>query len=247
MINTVYESTKKSPSRARTAVQFSAVVTLYNEEGNIEPLTRSLIASFREHMAGIPFELVLAINGSEDRTGDIALKLAKEYDELTLVFIRTNLGYGGGTLAGLSEASGEVIGFLDGDQQVAPEVVARAFKLALTGPYDLVKIRRDVRKDGFARVVQSRVFNMIFRLMFGGSSRDVNSKPKVLKRKALQRMNLRSRDWFLDAEVMIEAIRLGLSVHEIPAVWEERKHGSSNIRLSSAAEFLKNMIRYRYG
>lgn len=248
MINTVHESTRPIVrARSRAAVKFSAVITLFNEEGNVEPLTRSLINSFRQHLEGVPFELVLSINGSQDRTGEIALELSREFDELTLVFIKKNRGYGGGTLAALAEARGDVIGFLDGDQQVSASDVAKVFKTALDGPYDLVKIRRHVRKDGILRVGQSRVFNMLFRLMFGGTSRDVNSKPKVLKREALKKMNLRSTDWFLDAEVMIEAVRLGLSVHEIPAVWEEREHGSSNIRLSSAVEFLKNMVRYRYG
>ena len=247
MNSTLTRSNAVSVRRKTTAVDFSAVITLYNEEGNIEPLTRSLIASFRTHMKDIPFELVLVINGSEDRTGEIALELEKEFDELTLVMVKKNRGYGGGTLAGLANARGEVVGFLDGDQQVAAEDVARVFKACIEGPHDIVKILRVVRKDGPLRVFQSRCFNLLFRTLFGGTSKDVNSKPKVLKRQALEKMNLRSVDWFLDAEVMIEAVRLNLSVLELPVVWEEREHGSSNIRLSSAVEFFKNMIRYRYG
>ncbi len=246
MNSTLARSNSVSVRRKATAVSFSAVITLYNEEGNIEPLTRSLIASFREHMKGIPFELVLVINGSEDRTGEIALELEKEFDELTLVIVKKNRGYGGGTLAGLDNARGDVVGFLDGDQQVAAEDVARVFSACINESHDLVKILRVVRKDGPLRVFQSRCFNTLFRLMFGGSSLDVNSKPKVLKRHALERMNLRSTDWFLDAEVMIEAVRLNLSVLEIPVVWQEREHGTSNIRLSSAVEFFKNMIRYKF-
>lgn len=247
MHSTLTRSNAVEVRRKATAVAFSAVITLYNEEGNIEPLTRSLIDSFRTHMAGIPFELVLVINGSEDRTGQIALELEKQFDELTLVMVKKNRGYGGGTLAGLANARGDVVGFLDGDQQVAAEDVARVFKACIEGKHDIVKILRVVREDGPLRVFQSRCFNALFRMLFGGTSRDVNSKPKVLKRKALERMNLRSTDWFLDAEVMIEAVRLNLSVLEIPVVWMEREHGSSNIRLSSAVEFFKNMIRYRYG
>jgi len=247
MHSTLTRSNAVEVRRKAAAVAFSAVITLYNEEGNIEPLTRSLIDSFRTHMAGIPFELVLVINGSEDRTGQIALELEKQFDELTLVMVKKNRGYGGGTLAGLANARGDVVGFLDGDQQVAAEDVARVFKACIEGKYDIVKILRVVREDGPLRVFQSRCFNALFRVLFGGTSRDVNSKPKVLKRKALERMNLRSTDWFLDAEVMIEAVRLNLSVLEIPVVWMEREHGSSNIRLSSAVEFFKNMIRYRYG
>lgn len=90
-------------------------------------------------------------------------------------------------------------------------------------------------------------YNALFRLMFGARSKDINAKPKVFKREALERLKLSARDWFIDAEAMIQAERLALSIKEIPIVFAARKHGSSNVRFSTMVEFLKNMWKYRHG
>jgi len=60
-------------------------------------------------------------------------------------------------------------------------------------------------------------------------------------------MNLASRDWFLDAEVMIKARRLGLPVFELNVLGQMREGGASNVRGSTIWEFLVNLARARFG
>src|SRR5579885_1372231 len=196
------------------AVAFSAVVTLYNEEKNVEPLTRNL---------------------------------ALECPEITLVSMAANQGYGGGLLAGLSVARGPVVGVLDGDEQVDSRDVARVFQSALSEPCVLVNACCTVLQDGCRRIVVTTVYNALFRLLFGAVSTDVNGKPKVLRREALQRLDPTARDWFIDAEIMIRASRLGFSVREIPVAFRARRAGASNVRVSTILEFLGNMWKFRHG
>ncbi|SRR5579875_16912 len=229
------------------AVAFSAVVTLYNEEKNVEPLTRNLVAEFRRDFGEGGFELVLVLNGPLDRTPQLARQLALEFPEITLVSMAANQGYGGGLLAGLSVARGPVVGVLDGDEQVDSRDVARVFQSALSEPCDLVKACRTVRQDGWRRIVVTTVYNALFRLLFGAVSTDVNGKPKVLRREALQRLDPTARDWFIDAEIMIRASRLGFSVREIPVAFRARRAGASNVRVSTILEFLGNMWKFRHG
>jgi len=229
------------------AVSFSAVITLYNEEGNVEPLTRNLISAFRDKFAREPFELVLVLNGPLDTTPAIAGRLANEYKEITLVRLNANRGYGGGILAGLSVARGDVVGFLCGDEQIESSDVVKVFAEATTSPYDLVKVRRVVRQDGWQRVLVTSVYNQLCALVLGLESRDVNGTPKVFKKDALSRLSLTATDWFLDAEVMIQVHKQGLTVKEIPVVFKMRREGKSNVRFWTVVEFLKNMWKYRHG
>jgi hypothetical protein len=60
-------------------------------------------------------------------------------------------------------------------------------------------------------------------------------------------MDLQSRDWFLDAEVLIKAKRLGLPVFELNVIAQLREGGRSNVRLATCWEFLVNLLRYRFG
>ncbi len=228
-------------------VEVSAVVTLFNEQENIEPLTRSLIPAFRACLGKTKFELVLVLNGPLDGTPEIASRLTREYPEITLMSVYPNRGYGGGLLAGISAARGQVVGYLDGDQQLDPEEVAYIFREAASTSTDLVKARRVSRHDGLLRLAISSVFNLLFRLMYGGAACDINAKPKVFKRATLEKLCLSSTDWFLDAEAMIKARRLALTVKEIPVDFGKRKFGSSNVRVVTLVEFLKNMWKYRNG
>ncbi len=224
---------------------FSAVITLYNEEKNVEPLTRNLMAAFKKELSGRPFELVLVLNGPEDNTPEIARRLSEEFSEISLVALQKNQGYGGGLLAGLSAARGPIIGILDGDEQIESADVAKIFAESLSSSYDLVKAKRTSREDGIQRLIVSTIFNTMFSVMFGQISDDINGKPKVLKRTAYERLRLTATDWFIDAEIMIQAARLGLSVKEVPVVFRRRKAGSSNVRLETLSEFLRNMWNYK--
>lgn len=227
--------------------KFSAVITLYNEESNVEPLTRNLIESFRQAFPGMPFELVLVLNGPQDNTGSLAAKLAQQFPEITLVHLGINRGYGGGMQAGLCVAGSPIIGFLCGDEQIESADVAKVFAVALEGKYDLVKVARTVRQDGWQRVIITRIYNLLFRALYGGNSWDINGTPKVFKKEALEKLNLTAEDWFLDAQVMMQSYRLGFSIKEVPVVFKARLRGSSNVRLTTLIEFLTNMWNYKNG
>jgi hypothetical protein len=110
-----------------------------------------------------------------------------------------------------------------------------------------VKAVRSKREDGLQRAIISAIYNQMFGIIFGAKSKDINAKPKVFKREAYNRLDLRSKDWFIDAEAMIQAQRNGFSIQELPIVFKPRRHGSSNVRFSTIIEFLKNMWTHRDG
>ncbi|HEY9777019.1 MAG TPA: glycosyltransferase family 2 protein [Planktothrix sp.] len=223
----------------------SLVVTLYNEAENIEPMTRNLVAALQAQLDGIPFELVLVLNGSLDETPARAAELAKEISEIKLVSLEINQGFGGGIQAGLAAASGELIGYTDADEQISAADTVRVCSVALEKQHDLVKAVRTTRTDGINRLVVTTVYNALFRLMYQVSNPDINGKPKILKRNALKGMKLSCKDWFIDAEIMIQARKLNLSVAEVPISFSARTRGKSNVRVSTIWEFLLNMWKYR--
>ena len=225
----------------------SVVATLYNEEENIRPLAENLISAFREKLSATTYEVVLVLNGPEDSTPEIAEELAAQFPEIVLVKLKDNQGFGGGLLAGLREARGQIIGFIDGDEQILAADVAKIFSIALTDQHDVVKAVRVKRHDGIQRLIVTTSYNILFGIMFGTKHKDINGKPKVFKRKILEALNLQSTDWFLDGEFMIKAKRQGLSVLEVPVVFQQRKRGSSNVRSSTVIEFFKNMLEYSRG
>ena len=74
---------------------------------------------------------------------------------------------------------------------------------------------------------------------------DINGKPKGLTRRAYEQIDLRSDDWFIDAEIILEARRNRLQIGEMPVVFRRNAERSSFVRLSAIVQFARNMLRYR--
>jgi glycosyltransferase involved in cell wall biosynthesis len=230
-----------------SAPALSLVLPCYDEEEVIEKTVEDLFAGFAR--AGETLEIVAVDNGSRDRTGEILAELSRRHPTLVTRRVPTNLGYGHGLLAGLPHATAPWVGFLCADGQVAAEDVVRLFVSAKSAKEPaLFKVRRRFRRDGLRRKIVSVLYNLLMAAIFPGlGSIDVNGNPKLLPRSWLERMRLASQDWFLDAEVMLEARRLGLPVVETDVAGFARAGGASNVRATTCLEFARNILRARFG
>jgi len=227
------------------APTFSMVMPCYNEQETLPRTIPPLLDAFER--SGIDFELVLVDNGSVDRTGEIIDGFTDAHPVRKAV-VEHNQGYGFGILTGLDAARGDFVGYMCPDGQIWPEdAVAIVREMDHAGNGHLVKVRRTLRGDGLLRSIVSRVYNLLFLVLFGSITADANGTPKILHRSDLERVDPRSKDWFIDAEIMIEAHRRGLRVLEIEVPFLPREQGASHVRASTAWEFLRNMVRHRLG
>ena len=224
----------------------SLVIPFYNEEKNIVTVVQMISSSLKD--AAIDYRLVLVNNGSKDHSGQILEHLKKEnLDRITVVNIARNQGYGWGIINGLAKAKESYIGYMGGDGQIKAEDVVKVINKLQTGKFDLTKINRVVRDDGILRRFLSFVFNHLFSVLFRITSTDINGSPKIIKGELLDVIRPVSRDWFIDAEIMIKAKYLNLRIEEVPVEFLRREKGSSHIRFSTIGEFLLNMVRYKFG
>jgi glycosyltransferase involved in cell wall biosynthesis len=232
-----------SPSRP----EFSLVVPCYNEQESIPFTIPPLCTAFER--AGIRFELIGVDNGSVDRTGEILDSFAAKGMPVRKVRVDHNEGYGWGILCGLREARGEWVGMIPCDGQVDPEDVLKLFEsVRYSDGKVLGKVRRRFRLDGFLRKVVSVGYNLlVFTLWPGLGSIDVNGSPKILHSDVLQRLDLQSKRWFLDPELMIKAHYLGVRVIEVNVFARMRGHGLSHVRATTCWEFFSTLMRYRFG
>ena len=225
-------------------IDFSLVVPCYNEEDTLPRTIPPLLEAVRAE--SIRFEMILVRNGSRDETGRIIESFIVAGHPVRKVDVETNIGYGWGLIQGMRQARGTYVGFMGCDGQIKPADVCRAWRLAAAaGPGMLIKVRRIVRNDGIVRWLVSRLYNLIFLAMFGAGTLDVNGAPKILHRDALERIAPESRDWFLDAEIVIKSKRIGLRIVEEPVDFMQRAGGRTNVRFSAIFEFLRNMLNAR--
>ena len=148
--------------------------------------------------------------------------------------------------SGLEAARGDVLIVLDGDAQNPVSDVARMYRALRESGADVMKGRRVLRHDGPYRRLVSIAYNALFRLLFRTRGLwDINGKPKALTRAAYERLDLRSDDWFVDAEIVLKARDLGLTIRELPVEFFENEERASLVRPSAILEFARNMLRVR--
>lgn len=219
--------------------KLSLAIPLYDEEAVAQRVAEELLDAF----AGESLELLLVDNGSRDRTGEIIGALAQSDSRVRALRVPVNRGYGLGVRTGLDAATGDWIGWMGGDGQIAPGDVRRVWERAKQDDADLVKVLRVQRNDGLERAIISRGYNLLFEAMFRIGSRDVNGTPKLFRRDLLRALPLASDDWWLDAEVMLAARRRGARIVEVPVPFLTRAGGASKVRYRTVAEFVWNMVR----
>ncbi len=228
--------------KTSSAVTFSVVVPAYNEAENLKVLLPRLMSAL-EPLGS--FEVLLVNNASNDATSQVAAEFQTKYPRLRLVTEPT-LGYGRAVLAGLRESKGEYLGIIRSDNQEKSEDLTRMLQELAMGQSDFYKaVRRTRTNDGLRRIIISLVFNFLFHTLFDLKSRDLNATPKVFTRRFYTGAQLESTDWFIDAEMVIKAEKLGYKIRETEIEYLPRLKGKSKVRTRHIFEFLGNMLRWR--
>lgn len=230
-----------------TNPHFSLVVLCYRSGQNIVPFVERLQRTLAR--CNFSWELVLVgnyIEGSDDETPEVVKKLAEGTANVRTV-IRPKQGMMGWDMRmGLDAARGTFIGVIDGDGQFPPESIVACLLKCELDELDLTKTYRVIRDDGLYRRFVSSVYNMLFRILFGFKVRDINSKPKIIRRDKYELLNLQSDDWFADAEIVIRAQELGLKIGETPVHFTANDARGSFVKPAAVFEFTSNLLRYRF-
>lgn len=226
--------------------ELSIIMPCYNEEAIVASTVRRLVRAFED--ADHRLELVVVDNGSEDGTGQVIEGLARKYEAVVPHRVEVNQGYGHGVLSTIPVCSAEWIGIIPADGQVDAEDVVRLFESARASHGRVVaKVRRRFRMDGLQRKIVSTAYNLFVRTLWPGlRSLDVNGSPKILPRRYLLAMELQSKGWFLDAELMIKAHELGLEILEFNVFARMRGNGISHVSAANGWEFFRNLLLYRF-
>jgi dolichyl-phosphate beta-glucosyltransferase len=231
-----------------SAPELSAVVLCYRTGENLRRVAAGFHAELRA--SGIPFELILVANYDDpaDSTPAVAEEFAREHEQVKVLKEPKQGAMGWDMRRGLAAASGSFLVVIDGDEQSPFEDVLRAHRLLVDSDADMVKGRRTSRSDGALRHFVSAVYNAIFLLLFRTRGLwDINGKPKGLSRSAYERLSLSADDWFIDAEIVLQARDRGLTIAELPVVFRKNQVRRSFVRGEAVFEFLRNMVRVRLG
>jgi glycosyltransferase involved in cell wall biosynthesis len=152
------------------APALSLVIPAYNEEAEVESALRRAAATLSA--LALPYEILLVNDGSVDRTGAIADRLAGPLPGLR-VFHQKNQGIGGAFRTGVQNSRGRYIALWPVDMPCTPQAVA-PFTAAMGKASVIVGCRR--RRVGYNPLMRANalIYPYIVYSLFGLRLRDVN-------------------------------------------------------------------------
>lgn len=220
----------------------SVCFPVFNEEANIERAVTEAAAVLRE-LCDRP-EIVAVDDASTDRTAALLDELCREVDFLRTVRLPVNTRYAGALRRGLAEATGEVVFYTDSDCPVDMGDLRAA--LPLLDGVDVVAGFRTNRDEGIHRSINSLGYNVLIRSLFDLSLRDVNFAFKLFRREVIDAVQTRSAGSFIDAEILLEAHRLGFRIRQTGVQYHPRTAGESTLfDAGIVARCFRDVLAYR--
>jgi glycosyltransferase involved in cell wall biosynthesis len=204
-------------------VALSLFFPMYNEEGNIDQAVAAALAALATVSA--KYEVIVVDDGSRDRTGAIADRLAAANSRVRVIHHSVNRGYGAALRSGFQAASHALVILADGDNQFDLGELPVLVK-ALEG-FDVVSGYRITRRDPLIRRLYAFLYNRLARLLFDIPVRDVNCGFKIYRRSLLERLlpQLRSTGALINVEMLARARKLGATVTEVGVQHYRRETG----------------------
>lgn len=157
--------------------EFTVVVPVFNEEDNIERLTKEL-SDFTAK--AVMKSCVLFVNdGSRDSSLEKIKAACSDNADFFYLSLGRNSGLSTALKAGIDAADSKYVGYIDADLQTTPDDFN--LLLAHAHEYGLVTGIRANRKDTAFKRLQSKIANAFRRSMTGDGMQDTGCPLKVMR------------------------------------------------------------------
>ena len=184
------------------------------------------------------YEMIVVDDASTDATPEIAAALAAQDSRVRIVRHAENRKLGGSMKSGFQAATGDLVLYTDADLPFDMHDVHKAIRLLRYYDADVVSAYRfDRTGEGYVRTVYSFFYNLMVRVLFGVRMRDINFAFKLCRTRIFDHVELKSEGSFIDAELMVSARKLGMSVVQFGVDYFPRTRGVST--LSSPSVIVK--------
>lgn len=216
-----------------TSFPVSIVMPALNEANNIEAAIADVESAFKK--IGIQGEIVVINDGSTDATRAKVEALQTTRPHLKLINHATPQGIGSSFWDGVLNASGDVVTLIPGDGENETYEILRY--LPLMQHVDIVVpfvVNRGARN--FKRRLLSKTYKGIINLSFGLLLNYMNGTV-MYRRTVLQSLQLKSKGFFYQTELLIKSIKRGYMYAEVPYILAQRGDGKS--KAVSIKSFLK--------
>ncbi|MFB6095606.1 MAG: dolichyl-phosphate beta-glucosyltransferase, partial [Halodesulfurarchaeum sp.] len=192
-------------------VEVSVVLPAYNEADTIAETVEIALETLSSFLADGQFEVIVAEDGCEDRTPEIAADLAETDPRVRHVHSDQRLGRGGALNRAFRAADGDTLVYFDTDLATDMRHLEELVESVRTGEWDLATGSRWIpgheAERPIERGIPSRGFNLLVRFLLGSELRDHQAGFKAMSREAFEDLapDVKDQHWFWDTEMLVKA------------------------------------------
>ena len=223
-------------------------IPVFNEERQLAESVCKLHRFLAEHCQ-FRFEIVIANNGSTDRTQEVAEQLCRAQSVGRVVCLQEK-GRGRAVKRTWTEATADVLSYMDVDLSTGLDAFSPMIRALTSGEFDLAigsRLRAgSITKRSLHREVISRCYNRLVRFAFSTNFSDAQCGFKAITKEAAQRLLpvIEDNGWFFDTELLAIAEKSGYRIFDMPVQWTEDPDSRVKI-ISTAWADVQGIIRVR--
>lgn len=222
-------------------VRLSAVICAKAEQQTLSKVVRA-VARYVE-------EIVVVLAPNDEFSCSFT---QQTHQPLLRVLHDSGKGKGEALRLGARVATGTILVFMDADGSHKPYDIPKLVQPIRTNQADMVVASRGRggsdelhgTVEKMIRLIGSSIITTLINIRFKVELTDSQNGFRAISRQAWQRLSLRTNTFAIEQEMLMQALRHGLRVAEIPSHESARKFGTSKINLwSSTPHFLWVLLR----
>ena len=232
---------------------FDVTIPVLNEEPTLERQVLTLHAFLKKHFPEKgQWRVIIADNGSTDRTFEIATSIARQHPEVVpLTVPRKGVGLALKHSWGQSQA--DMVGYMDLDLATDLPHFSEAYHAIANDDYDLVYGTRLHPKSKvigrtLKREISSRGFNFLLKTYLNVKFSDGMCGFKWLKRSVSTQLfagGATNDGWFFSTELLTVAEWQGLKMLELPVQWTDDVSSSRVEIIPLAKKYIQSMVELK--
>ena len=238
-------------------MKLSIVIPFYNEAATLGPLLQKVLAV---NLAGVTKEIVAVNDGSTDGSAELADQFARDHPkQVRLISFPTNGGKGRSVIAGLKEATGDILIVQDADLEYEPDDYRTILEVYRDAT---VKVVFGSRILGTQRHLQNgiakrhsyeryywggRLVTLFANLIYATHLTDEPTCYKSLRREVLAELNLESQGFECRTEITAKLVRCAHRIVEVPIHYYPRSfEEGKKIRYTDGLKAIWTLVRLRW-
>lgn len=200
----------------------SLILPAFNEEAIFKKSLEIIISYLRSEESKYNWEILIINDGSSDNTGVLADKLAEKESGIRVIHHPVNLNLGRALQTGFKNAHGDIIVVLDIDLSYSVGHIGALVEKQLETDADIV-IASPYMKGGrvsnvpFRRAVLSKCVNRFMRFAAQEKLNTFTGMVRAYKASFIKNLNLKTKDYEINPEILYKAMVLRANIVEIPA------------------------------